>query len=82
MLEYKRIQYLKNRVESNTATNKEEEEYMMLLHKLGQISDSNYQGYLKSREEGKDSSVFTAAAVFIGGTLLIGYLLKKAFSSD
>jgi hypothetical protein len=81
MIDYNRIQYLKDKVESKLATKKEEEEYMELLHKMGQISDSTYSGYLKSNEEGKDSSLFTAAAVFIGGTMLIGYLLKKAFSS-
>lgn len=78
MIDYYRLQQLSDKVKSNTATEKEKDEYMLMLYNNGSITKNQYDKYLND----KSSSESFGAAITIGGILLLGYLISKLVGSD
>ena len=78
MINYQRLQQLSNKVKSNTATQQEKDEYMLMLYNNGSITKNQYDKYLSD----KSSNESLGAAVTIGGIILLGYLISKLVSND
>lgn len=49
MYEYRRLSELGDRIKANLASKEEKNEYMMLLHRSGSISQSKYNEYLNQQ---------------------------------
>lgn len=78
MINYQRLQQLSSKVKSNTATEKEKDEYMLILYNNGSITQNQYDKYLND----KSSNESFGAAVTIGGIILLGYLISKLVGND
>lgn len=78
MINYQRLQQLSSKVKSNAATEKEKDEYMLILYNNGSITQNQYDKYLND----KSSNESLGAAVTIGGIILLGYLLSKLVGNN
>lgn len=78
MINYQRLQQLSNKVKSNTATQQEKDEYMLMLYNNGSITKNQYDKYITD----KSNNESFGAAVTIGGIILLGYLISKLVGSD
>jgi hypothetical protein len=78
MINYQRLQQLSNKVKSNTATQQEKDEYMLMLYNNGSITKNQYDKYIID----KSNNESLGAAVTIGGIILLGYLISKLVGSD
>jgi hypothetical protein len=78
MIDYYKLQQLSDKVKSNTATQLEKDEYMVLLYNNGSITKNQYDKYIND----KNSNESLGAAITIGGIILLGYLISKFVDSD
>ncbi|MCO6163696.1 hypothetical protein [Flavobacterium sp. NRK F7] len=78
MIDFKRLQFLSNKVKANTANQQEKDEYMLILYQNRSITKSQYEKYIKD----KNNSENINAAITIGGILLLGYLLDKLINTN
>jgi hypothetical protein len=78
MINYQRLQQLSNKVKSNTATQQEKDEYMLMLYNDGSITKNQYDKY----NSDKSNNESLGAAVTIGGIILLGYLISKLVGTD
>lgn len=78
MINYQRLQQLSNKVKSNTATQQEKDEYMLMLYNNGSITKNQYDKYITD----KSNNESFGAAVTIGGIILLGYLISKLVGND
>ncbi|MCB0815355.1 MAG: hypothetical protein KDB87_19600 [Flavobacteriales bacterium] len=67
---------LGERVRSGLAAPAERDEYMTLLYQNGSITPQQYRDY----QSGRNADAIVNAALAVGAVLLIGYLIKAAFS--
>ncbi|WP_347069210.1 hypothetical protein [Flavobacterium sp. WV_118_3] len=73
MIDFEKLQYLNDKVKSNTATQKERDEYMSMLYNNGSITKNQYEKYIAD----KNSNDLLNTAITIAGILLLGYLISK-----
>ena len=78
MFDYYKLQQLSDKVKSNTATQNEKDEYMLLLYNNGSITKNQYDTYIAD----KSSNESLGAAITIGGIILLGYLIGKLVGTD
>jgi hypothetical protein len=78
MIDYYKLQQLSDKVKSNTATQLEKDEYMVLLYNNGSITKNQYDKYIND----KNSNESLGAAITIGGIILLGYLISKFVDID
>ena len=78
MIDYYKLQQLSDKVKSNTATQLEKDEYMVLLYNNGSITKNQYDKYIND----KNSNESLGAAITIGGIILLGYLISKFVDSE
>lgn len=78
MFDYYKLQQLSDKVKSNTATQNEKDEYMLLLYNNGSITQNQYNKYITD----KSNNESLGAAITIGGIILLGYLISKLVGSD
>ncbi|WP_444647882.1 hypothetical protein ACSLMO_06465 [Flavobacterium columnare] len=78
MIDYYKLQQLSDKVKNNTATDREKDEYMLMLYNNGSITKNQYDKYLSD----KSSNESLGAAITIGGIILLGYLISKLVGSD
>jgi len=78
MIDYYKLQQLSDKVKSNTATQLEKDEYMILLYNNGSITKNQYDKYIND----KNSNESLGAAITIGGIILLGYLISKFVDSE
>lgn len=78
MIDYYKLQQLSDKVKSNTATQNEKDEYMLLLYNNGSITKNQYDTYITD----KSSNESLGAAITIGGIILLGYLISKFVDSE
>ncbi|MCZ2129698.1 MAG: hypothetical protein LC109_05460 [Bacteroidia bacterium] len=75
-IDYQRLLTLNQKVSSNSATQAEKDELMLLLYRNNSITRKQYDDYLAGRNI--DDILGTALA--IAGIVLLGYLLGKLLS--
>jgi hypothetical protein len=78
MIDYYKLQQLSDKVKSNTATQLEKDEYMVLLYNNGSITKNQYDKY----NTDKSNNESLGAAITIGGIILLGYLIGKLVGTD
>ncbi len=78
MIDYYKLQQLSDKVKSNTATQLEKDEYMVLLYNNGSITKNQYDKYIND----KNSTESLGAAITIGGIILLGYLISKLVGTE
>ncbi|OWP83923.1 hypothetical protein BWK59_07930 [Flavobacterium davisii] len=78
MIDYYKLQQLSDKVKNNTATDREKDEYMLMLYNNGSITKNQYDKYLSD----KSSNESLGAAITIGGIILLGYLISKLVGND
>jgi hypothetical protein len=76
ILDYHKLMVLNQKVQTNTATKVERDEYMLMLYNNNSISRKQYDDYLA----GRNNEELFDSAITIGGIVLLGYLLGKMFS--
>jgi hypothetical protein len=74
-MNYARLKYLKDRVNSKVASSGERDELMILLYENGSISEKQYSDY----KSGSDIDDILEASLMIAGIILLGYLLSRLF---
>lgn len=77
-----RIKHLLYKIEKNTASKSEKEEYTNLLFKEGYISEDEYTKYKKELEDNIESPNLMKTLVGIGLAIFLGFLLKRAFTQE
>ena len=78
MIDYYKLRKLSDKVKSNTASQQEKDEYMLMLYNNGSITGIQYDKYITD----KSNNESLGAAVTIGGIILLGYLISKLVGSD
>lgn len=73
--DYRKFTILGDKVKSGNATIQEKDEFMKMLFQNGRLSKTQYDEYLKNR----NNNDIIDAALAIGGIILIGYLLAELF---
>jgi hypothetical protein len=72
-IDYNRLSYLGDRLQTGQANEVETDEYMCLLCKGGHITQKQYDDYKANRNRQE----IVNAALAIGAIVLIGYILKE-----
>ncbi len=78
MIDYERLRYLNQRVNTKNATTSEKDEYMNLLFRSNSITKSQYDKYVAD----KNAEGVFKTAITIGGIILLGYLIDKITSKS
>lgn len=79
-IDFARLSYLGDRLKANLATKQERDEYMLILYKNGNITQSQYNEYLANGNKVNTEEIVNAALA-VGAVLLIGYLISEMFKS-
>lgn len=72
-INYNRLLELKRKIDNKQATSEEKKEYLYLLYKNGNITQGQYDEYLKNQ---KNEDILDAALT-IGGVLLATWLISE-----
>ncbi len=71
-LDYKRLNYLSQRINEEKANEDEKKEYITMLYSNGSLTKEEYENY----ERGVNTENIIKTALMVGGILLLGYLLN------
>ena len=70
---YSQLLELKNLIDRNQATSKQKKEYIELLYKNGNITETQYRSFLNNQNVDE----IIKAALTIGGVVLAAWLISK-----
>jgi len=79
-IDFGRLSYLGDRLKTGIATKQEKDEYMLILHRNGNITQKQYNEY-KANGDKANTEEIVNAALAVGAVLLIGYLISEMFKS-
>jgi len=71
---YDRLIYLNQKINNNTASKAEKDEYMRTLYDNGNITKEQYDKYMS---DGATQEEIMKAALTIGGIILVAYLVER-----
>lgn len=71
--EYRRLLELKELINQNQASSRQKKEYLELLYRNGNITESQYKSFLKNQ----NTDDIIKAALTIGGVVLVAWLISK-----
>lgn len=73
-IDYDRLIYLNQKINNNTATKEEKDEYMYALYSNGNITKQQHDKYVSDSAMQEE---IIKAALAIGGIILVAYLIEK-----
>ena len=71
---YERLIYLNQKINNNTASKAEKDEYMRALFENGNLTKEQYDKYMSDAATQEE---IVKAALTIGGIILVAYLLER-----
>lgn len=81
IINYQRLSFLGDKVKAGTASKAERDEFMLMLHQNGSITQKQYNDYLANGNKTNTDEIVNAALA-VGAVLLIGYLINELFKSN